>query len=154
MRSIAFVLAAVALPAAVVGAPGPAQDVVPSPVAAKAAPPQSYTFPSGSGMLFFYVKPDMTADFEAVVDRLADALDHATDPMRKAQAANWRIFKSVETTSDAAVYLFVFDPAVIGGDYDPVKVLSEKQPPDLQALYDKLKASTIRVERMGLTKLR
>src|SRR5262249_8726666 len=115
---------------------------------------QSYAFPSGAGMLFFYVKPDRTSDFEAVVSRFSQTLDHAEDPIRKQQAAGWRIMKSVEVTRDAAIYVFLFDPAVSGADYDPVKILSEKQPPDIQPLYEKLRDSTIRVERMGLTKIR
>ena len=115
---------------------------------------QNYAFPSGAGMLFFYVKPDRTADFEAVVARLGETLDHADDPARRQQAAGWKIFRSVETTKDQAIYVFVFDPAVMGADYDPVKILSERQPADLQQLYEKLRDATIRVERMGLTKLR
>jgi hypothetical protein len=115
---------------------------------------QNYTFPSGAGMLFFYVKPDRTADFEAVVTRLGETLDRAEDPIRRQQAAGWRILRSVETTKDAAIYVFMFEPAVLGADYDPVKVLSERQPADIQQLYDKLRDATIRVERMGLTKLR
>jgi hypothetical protein len=123
-------------------------------VAPQAPAPQNYTFPSGAGMLFFYVKPDRTADFEGVAARLGDTLDRADDPVRKQQAAAWHILKSVETTKDAAIYVFVFDPAVAGADYDPVKVLSERQPADLQPLYEKLRDATIRVERMGLTKIR
>jgi hypothetical protein len=119
-----------------------------------AAAPQNYTFSDGAGMLFFYVKPEKTTDFEAVVARLADVLDKADDPVRKQQAASWHILKSAQAKSDAAVYVFVFDPVVAGADYDPVKLLGEKQPEDLRALYEKLRDATIRVERMGLTKLR
>ena len=54
---------------------------------------QNYTFPSGAGMLFFYVKPDRTADFEAVVTRLGETLDRAEDPIRRQQAAGWRILR-------------------------------------------------------------
>lgn len=155
MRTAAFVLiasltvvAAARLPAARLPAP-----VLPAGLP-QAPPPQNYTFPSGAGMLFFYVKPERAADFEAVAARLGDALDRADDPVRRQQAANWRILKSVETTKDAAIYVFVFDPAVAGADYDPVKVLSERQPADLQPLYEKLRDATIRVERMGLTRVR
>jgi len=102
------------------------------PPAGQAPAPQNYAFPSGAGMLFFYVKPEKTADFEAVTARLGDALDRAEDPVRKQQATSWHILKSIDMTKDAAIYVFVFDPAVAGADYDPVKVLSEKQPPDLQ----------------------
>jgi hypothetical protein len=116
--------------------------------------PQNYVFPSGAGMLFFYVKPEKTADFEAVVARLSDALDKTEDPIRKQQAAGWRILRSVEATKDAAIYVFVFNPAVAGADYDPVKVLSAGVPADVQALYERLRDATVRVERMGLQTIR
>lgn len=117
-------------------------------------PSKDYVFSTGAGMLFFYVKPDKSVEFEAVVTRLSEALDKTADPVRKQQAAGWRILKSVELQTDSPVYVFVFDPAVVGADYDPVKVLSDGAPPDLQALYAQLKDATIRVERMALVKLR
>ena|SRR5579862_2118231 len=113
-----------------------------------------YAFPSGAGMLFFHVKPDKVADFEAVIARLTAALDSAQDPVRKQQASSWRILKSMESTGDNAVYVFFVDPAVAGAGYDPVKILSEAAPGEMQMLYAKLKDSVIRVERMGLIKLR
>jgi hypothetical protein len=124
--------------------------------AGQAAPTLSkdYVFSTGAGMLFFYVKPDKSGEFEAVVARLSEALDKTEDPVRKQQAASWKILKSVELQTDSPVYVFVFDPAVVGADYDPVKVLSEGAPADLQALYAQLKDATIRVERMALVKLR
>jgi hypothetical protein len=119
-----------------------------------AATSQAYTFPSGAGLLFFYVRPDRVADFEAVVSRLGEVLEAVQDPGRKQQAAGWRIFKSIETTRDSAIYVFSFEPAVAGADYDPVKLLGEALPSEAQALYEKLKASIVRVERMGLQKIR
>ena len=115
---------------------------------------KDYVFSTGAGMLFFYVKPDKSVEFEAVVTRLSEALDKTADPVRKQQAAGWRILKSVELQTDSPVYVFVFDPAVSGADYDPVKVLSDGAPADLQTLYAQLKDATIRVERMALVKLR
>jgi hypothetical protein len=115
---------------------------------------QTYTFPTGAGALFFYVRPDRTADFEAVVSRIADVLAATTDPARKQQAAGWRIFRSAELPRDHAIYLFVFDPAVPDADYDPVRLLGEGLPTEAQALYERLKASIVRVERMGLAKLK
>jgi hypothetical protein len=115
---------------------------------------KDYVFTTGAGMLFFYVKPDKSAEFEAVVKRLSEALDKTADPVRKQQAVSWHILKSVELQTDSPVYVFVFDPVVTGTDYDPVKVLSEGAPPDLQTLYTQLRDATIRVERMALSKLR
>jgi hypothetical protein len=115
---------------------------------------QAYGFSSGAGVLFFYVRPDKVADFEAIVARLSEALDAAQDPVRKQQAASWRMFRSVEAIKESAIYVFAFDPAVPGADYDPVKLLSEAAPTEAQALYEKLKGAIVRVERMGLARLR
>jgi hypothetical protein len=145
----------VAMLAATVLAGGAHLRAVPRMQATSApAASKDYVFSSGAGMLFFYVKPDKSAEFEAVVKRLSEALDKTADPIRKQQAASWRILKSVELQTDSPVYVFVFDPALPGTDYDPVKVLSEGAPPDLQTLYTELRDATIRIERMALTKLR
>jgi hypothetical protein len=127
-------------------APSPRQTAAPS--------AQAYSFPTGAGLLFFYVRPERTEDFERVVKRLAEVLDRTEDPARKQQAAGWRMFKSAEVPKDAVIYVFVLDPAVAGSDYDPVKVLSEGLPTEAHALYESLKAATVRIERMGLGRLR
>jgi hypothetical protein len=115
---------------------------------------QDYLFPSGAGALFFHVKPERANDFESVMATLSDVLSRATDPTRRQQADSWRIFKSTEVPKESAIYIFLFDPAVTGADYDPVKVLGEALPVELQGLYDRLRADILRVERMGLSKLR
>jgi hypothetical protein len=127
---------------------------VPAPTRVSPTVPQEYVFPSGAGVLFFHVRPDRTQDFEAVMTRLGAALDHTADPVRKQQAATWRIYRSAETPRDAVIYLFFFDPVVLGADYDPIKVLGEAAPAEVAALYERLRADVIRVERMGLQKLR
>ena len=133
-------------------APVPPQGV-PTPVA-PAGGSQAYAFPSGAGLLLVYVRPERTADFERVVQRLAEVLDKADQAVRKQQAAGWRMFKSVEAPKDSVIYVFVVDPAVAGSDYDPIKVLSEGLPTEAHALYESLKSATVRIERMGLAKLR
>ena len=118
------------------------------------AAPQEYVIPAGAGVLFFHVRPDHAADFEAVVGRLSTALDRSPDPVRKQQAASWRIYRSAEAPREVVIYLFFFDPAVAGADYDPVKVLGEDAPAEVGPLYERLRSAIVRVERMGLAKLR
>jgi hypothetical protein len=149
MRRLANVLRVGAI-AALSAASGGFAPATPPPVPVI----QGYAFPTGAGILFFHVRPDKTTDFEAVVARVGSALDHTQDPARKEQGAGWRIYKSTEAAADAAIYLFFFDPAVKGADYDPVKLLGESVPAEAQGLYDRLKSSLIRVERMGLSKMR
>lgn len=118
-----------------------------------AGPSSHYTFASGVGMLFFHVKADRIAEFEAVIARIRQVLDTTTDPARRQQADGWRIYKSVETSS-GPVYVFMFDPATAAADYDPIKLLGEASPVEAAGLYAQLKDATVKVERMGLTKVR
>jgi hypothetical protein len=125
------------------------------------APPSSnpgsgasqYAFATGAGVLFFHVKPERLADFEAVVARIRQVLDTTTDPARRQQADGWRIYKSMEMTS-APIYVFMFDPATTTADYDPIRLLGEAMPIEVPGLYAQLKDATVKVERMGLTKVR
>ena len=64
------------------------------------------------------------------------------------------MFRSVEPPKDVSLYVFFFDPAVTGADYDPVRVLSEAAPAEAQAYYERLRAAVMKVERMGLTRVR
>jgi hypothetical protein len=138
----------------VTAAGAPPGDHGSGPAAPGPQQPTGYTFATPAGVLFFHVRPDRVADFEAVVSRIGAVLEQAQDPARKQQAASWRVFKSAEQTAEAVVYLFFFDPAVQGADYDPVKLIGEAAPAEAQPIYERLKAATLKVERMALHKLR
>lgn len=116
--------------------------------------PADYMFPSGAGLLLFHVAPAKVADFEAVLARLKEALTKADTATRRLQAANWMIYKSAEKPGDAVVFLFLFDPAATTASYDPLLVLAEILPAEVQPLYQRMKDAVVRVERMGLTKIR
>jgi hypothetical protein len=105
-------------------------------------------------MLFFYVQPDRTGEFEQVVARLRDILDTTDDPLIREQASTWRMFRSVETIREQAVYVFLFDPAVAGADYDPVMFFNDTATTEIYTLYEQLSAAVVRVERMGLDRIR
>jgi hypothetical protein len=136
-------------------APAPPQGAPrPGPPATVPAAPADYVFTGTAGMLFFYVRPDKTTDFEAVMQRLGAALDASLDPARRQQASGWRIFRSAEAPRDAVIYILAFDPAIAGADYDPIKILGEAAPTEVQGQFEILKASVIKVERMGLVRLR
>jgi len=135
---------------------------VAAPAPAPAQPPQGdpaqtavldYVFTGGAGMLFFHVRPDRTADFEAVAARVMASLAASEDPIRRQQALHWKLFRSSEQHENA-IYVAVFDPVVEGSDYDPVKILAEEAPDEVQALYGQLQAAIVRIERMGLTAVR
>jgi hypothetical protein len=103
----------------------------------QATPGRSFT--SDAGMFFNQIKPDKTADFERIMGRVKEALAKSSDPVRKQQAASWKVFKSVEAGPGGNVlYLWVMDPAVKGADYTITKILAEAFPSEVQELYKTL----------------
>ena len=107
----------------------------PAPAAAAAAP-AARVFGSDAGLVLNFVKPDKTAEFEAIVGKLREALQKSDKPERKQQAATWRIYRAVEPGANGAI-LYVFDihPAVHGADYTVSTILAEGFPNDVQDLY-------------------
>jgi hypothetical protein len=149
----------------VIGAAGaafaqdPAPQTPPATAAPAAAAPAQPTepaigFTSDAGMMFNVIKASATADFEMVLGRLREALHKSENPARKQQAASWKVYKSTDPSADGNVmYIFMFDQAVKGVDYDPVKILSEAFPTEVNALYEKLKGAYANLNKAGLTRI-
>jgi hypothetical protein len=107
-----------------------------APAQQAAAPPAQRLFASDGGMVLNFVKPDKTADFEAVIAKLKEALQKSTKPERKQQAASWKVFKSPEPAAGGNVlYVFLIDPSVKGADYTVSTILAEGFPSEVQTLY-------------------
>jgi hypothetical protein len=85
-------------------------------------------------MILNFIKPDKTADFEAVITKLKEALQKSQKPERKQQATSWKVFKSPDPAGTGpnanALYVFIIDPAVKGADYNVSNILAEAFPPD------------------------
>src|SRR3954447_2747271 len=112
----------------------PAQQ--PAPAQQAAAAPAARTFASDAGMVLNFIKPDKTSDFEAVIDKLKEALAKSEKPERKQQAASWKVFKSPDPAAGGNVlYVFMIDPSVKGADYTVSTILAEAFPTEVQALY-------------------
>src|SRR5262249_1989471 len=91
---------------------------------------------SDAGMVLNFIKPDKTADFEAVMAKLKEALQKSSKPERKQQAASWKVFKSPEPAQNGNVlYVFVIHPSVKGADYTVSTILAEAFPQDVNTLY-------------------
>jgi pyruvate/2-oxoglutarate dehydrogenase complex dihydrolipoamide acyltransferase (E2) component len=138
-RSIALGIAAGVVAASTVYAQTPAtQTPAPQtpPAQQAAAAPAARTFGSDAGMVLNFIKPDKTADFEAIIAKLKEALQKSEKPERKQQAASWKVFKSPDPAAGGNVlYVFVIDPAVKGADYTVSTILAEGFPQDVQTLY-------------------
>ncbi len=91
---------------------------------------------SDAGIVLNFIKPDKTADFEAVIAKVREALQASDKPERKRQAASWKVFRAVEPGANGSVlYMFVIDPAVKGADYTVSGILAEGFPNEVQTLY-------------------
>jgi len=116
------------------------------PVFAQAAPAQpaqqaqaastKREFANDAGMVLNFIKPDKTADFEAVVAKLKEALSKSDKPERKEQAKSWQVFKSPDPAAGGNVlYVFLINPSVKGADYTVSTILAEAFPTEVQTLY-------------------
>ena len=121
-------------------------------------------FTSDAGMVFNVIRAEHTADFEMVLGRLREALQKSENPSRKQQATNWKVYKSSDPPNEtqcppdgaackAVMYIFIFEKAIPGVDYDPVKILSEAFPTEVNALYEKLKVAYITLNKANMTML-
>ncbi len=110
------------------------------PLPGEAQEPQ--TFDAPVGLVVSYVRPSGTADFESIMQRLLQALAEGEEPERQQQAEGWAIYKAQEPgPNNQAVYVWVLDPAVGGGDYSVPQVLAEAFPAEAQQLYETYRES-------------
>jgi hypothetical protein len=146
--AIVVVVAAAALPAAILQqndvrahqtapvkpvpqtpAPRPAPPKPSEPVEAaktsQSPQPTGLVFASNAGMVFSPIKPGQESAYEEVLGKIQEALAKSTDPVRKQQAASWKVYKSGEPFQDNTLYISVMDPAVKGADYSVFPILQE-----------------------------
>ena len=101
-------------------------------------PPTTRTFAPDAGMILNFIKPDKTADFEAVMAKVKEGLTKSTKPERNAQAKSWKVFKSPDPAGENVLYVFILDPAVKDADYTISNILAESFPPaEVNELYKK-----------------
>ena len=109
----------------------------PAAPAAQAQAPTKRVFASDAGMVLNFIKPDKTADFEAVMVKLKEALQKSDKPERKQQAAAWKVFKSPDPAAGGNVmYVFLIEPSVKDADYTVSNILAEVyKPEELNVIY-------------------
>jgi hypothetical protein len=106
-----------------------------APAQQAAAAPAKRLFGSDAGMVLNFIKPDKTADFEAVMGKLKEALNKSDKPERKAQAASWKVFKSPEPAGSNVLYVFIIDPSVKDADYTVSTILAEAFPTEVNTIF-------------------
>ena len=120
-----------------------------APAAPLPAVPASRRFTSDAGMMFSVIRSDKTADFEAVMARVKEALGKSQDPKRKQQALSWLMFKGLEAgPGGGVVYIWFFDPAVKDQEYVITGILAEAFPNEVQDLWAKYTACFVSGQTM------
>jgi hypothetical protein len=97
------------------------------------------TINSDAAIITLLIKPDKTADFELVLNKLKEALNKSEKPERKQQAAGWKVFKSSQLAQGNAVYVMRIDPVVKGQEYDITRLIAEVFPVEVQEIFAKYK---------------
>jgi hypothetical protein len=142
-RTIARELAAAAATGFLVGmvATGLPHARLAAQTAQESSPQQSAAsnvrvFGSDAGLVLNFIKPDKTADFEAVIAKLKEALQKSDKPERKQQAASWKVFRAVEPGANGSVlYIFDINPAIHNADYTVSTILAEGFPNEVNELF-------------------
>lgn len=135
--------------------PSPAQPQQQPATPAAAAPAQAEnpTFSAPAGLLLVQIKPDKTADYEAMIAKLKDALAKSEKAERKAMAKSWKVFKASEPAAGNTLYVHVID-ATAPGDYtNPLRIISEVFPTEVQDIYTKVKEGFVQTGLLNLTLL-
>jgi hypothetical protein len=133
----------------------PPQSKTPAAVPAeKPAEQGPYELVDDLGVFVIVVKADKAPAFDAAMARLRQAFTATTDKARKAQATGWRVLKSTEKPADDAImYLWVIDPVAKATSYDPIAILKELSPADVQPVFDQLQSAIVSITRVGLKEL-
>jgi hypothetical protein len=137
--------------------PPPATPQQPPATPQQQAPPaqeEKPTFTAPAGLLLVQIKPDKTADYEAMINKLREALAKSEKPERKAMAKAWKVYKASEPAQAGnTLYVHVVE-ATAPGDYtNPLRIISEVFPTEVQDIYTKVKEGFVQTGLLNLTLL-
>ena len=137
LRGVQVFLSGMAVAAVILvgAAPAQAQDAAAQPAAPVLA------LDGDAAIVTILIKPDKTADFEAVLNKVKEALAKNEKAERKQQAAGWKVFKSSQMAQGNAVYIFLINPVVKGQEYDITRLINEVFPSEVQEMFGKYKDS-------------
>ena len=106
--------------------------------AAQQAAPQKFTLDGDLALWSVSIRPDKTADYEAVLNKVKEALTKSEAPEAKQQLAGWKVIKAAKPMPDGnIIYTHVINP-VPGADYNILQVLyaTFTDPTEQKTLYD------------------
>ena len=90
---------------------------------------QKLTFDGDTALWTMAIKPDKTADFEQIMAKVRMALMKSSDPLRRQQAAGWKVMRMTQPLADGTIaYVHIVHPVVKDADYAIMQTLYEAFP--------------------------
>jgi hypothetical protein len=106
------------------------------------ASPQKFTFEGDTALWTMAIKPDKTADFEQIMAKVRVALMKSADPLRRQQAAGWKVMRMTQPLADGTIaYVHMVHPVVKDADYGIMQTLYEAFPDEQRALYEQYRGA-------------
>jgi hypothetical protein len=119
--------------------------------AAPAAEREKLTFEGEVALWTVAIKPDKTADFERVMQRLREALMKSDDPQRREQGKGWKVMRMSKPLPDGNIgYVHVISPVVRGADYTIMQTLYDELSDERQELYELYRGAFARNLGLGV----
>ena len=112
---------------------------LPAVASAQDAPkPPDLAMTGDTGLIFLYVKSEKAADFEALMNKLKEALGKTEVPEVKQQMASWKVLKAPNgpAPAGATLYVMLADPVVKNVEYWFLSILYKTYPAEAKAMYD------------------
>jgi hypothetical protein len=111
------------------------------------------TLDGDATIVIVLIKPDKTADFEAVIAKYREAFAKSENPKRKEQLAGLNVFKSPTAMGGNTAYVFRVDPVVKGEEYDITRIIHEVFPSESTDMFNKYKEAFAGRQVIPLNKL-
>ena len=111
------------------------------------------TLDGDATIVIVLIKPDKTADFEAVVAKYKEAFAKSENPKRKEQLAGLNVFKSPTAMGGNTAYVFRVDPVIKGEEYDITRIIHEVFPSESTDMFNKYKEAFAGRQVIPLNKL-
>jgi hypothetical protein len=111
------------------------------------------TLEGDAAIVILLIKPDKTADFEAVIAKYRESFAKSDNPKRKEQLAGLTFLKSPTPMAGNTPYIFRVDPVVQGEEYDITRIILEVFPSEATDMYNKYKDAFAGRQIIPLTKL-
>lgn len=111
------------------------------------------TLEGEAAIVLLLIKPDKTADFEAVIAKYKEAFAKSDNPKRKEQLAGLTFLKSPTAMGGNTAYIFRVDPVVKDEEYDITRVIYEVFPSEATDMFNKYKEAFAGRQIIPLNKL-